>query len=106
MGASMGESEVKASADLFSLDGEATQPFGRQVMAYDQLLACVTALMQSCEGCENVEVLGVTPLDRPDTAGCNWSFTLVLDTAGVAADVYGFAYAQVIGIARSSWNLA
>jgi hypothetical protein len=70
-----------------------------------ELLARVTALMQSCEGCENVGVVGVTPLDRPDTAGCNWSFTLVLDAAGVPPEVYGLAYAQVIAMARSSWNL-
>lgn len=100
----MDESEVKLSEDLFSIDGEATRPH-RQVMAYADLLACVTALMQSCEGCESVSVVGVTPLDHPDTGGCNWSFTLVLDTAGVAAEVYGFAYAQVIGMARGSWNL-
>src|SRR5688572_32967583 len=100
----MDESEVKLSDDLFAIDGEATRPH-RQVMAYDQLLARVTALMQSCEGCEKVSVVGVTALDGPDEAGCNWSLTLVLDTAGVAADVYGFAYAQVIGMARSSWNL-
>jgi hypothetical protein len=101
----MDESELKASDDLFSIDGEATRPH-RQVMAYDQLLACVTALMQSCEGCEKVEVVGIDALDHPDTAGCNWSFTLVLNTAGVAAEVYGYAYAQVIGMARGSWNLA
>ena len=61
--------------------------------------------MQSCEGCENVSVVDVTPLDRPDTAGCNWSYTLVLDAADVSPEVYGLAYAQVIGMARSSWNL-
>jgi hypothetical protein len=97
----MDESEVD---DLFGLDGDATRP-RRQVMAYDELLACVTALMQSCEGCEKVSVVGVTALDHPDTGGCNWSFTLVLDTAGVTAEVYAFAYAQVIAMARSSWNL-
>jgi len=70
-----------------------------------ELLARVTALMQSCEGCGNVGVVGVTPLDRPDSAGCNWSYTLELDAAGVPAEVYGLAYTQVIGIARSSWNL-
>jgi len=61
--------------------------------------------MQSCDGCEKVVVVEVTPLDRPDTAGCNWSYTLVLETAGVPAEVYGLAYAHVIGMARSSWNL-
>jgi hypothetical protein len=101
----MDDTEATTSDDLFSFDGDATRPH-RQVMAYDQLLACVTALMQSCEGCEKVSVVGVTALDHPDTAGCNWSFTLVLDTAGVDADVYGYAYAQVIGMARGSWNLA
>ena len=50
-------------------------------------------------------VVDVTSLERPDTAGCNWSYTLVLDAAGVPAEVYGLAYAQVIGMARSSWNL-
>ena len=100
----MDESEAKISDDFFSLGADTTQPL-RQVMAYGELLARVTALMQSCEGCEKVSVVGVTALDGPDTGGCNWSFTLVLDTAGVAAEVYGLAYAQVIGMARSSWNL-
>ena len=89
--------------DLFSLDEDVKAE--RQVLPYGDLLARVSALMQSCEGCENVRVVGVTPLDGPDAEGCNWSFTLVLDTAGVAAEVYGLAYAQVIAMARSSWNL-
>ena len=77
----------------------------RQELSYAELLARVSALMQSCEGCEKVSVIGVTPLDGPDTDGCNWSFTLVLDTAGVEPEVYGLAYAQVIAMARSSYNL-
>jgi len=101
----MNDSEATVNDQLFSFGGDGAQG-ERQVMPYADLLACVSALMQSCEGCEKVSVLGVTRLDGPDTAGCNWSFTLVLDTAGVAAEVYGFAYAQVIGMARSSWNLA
>jgi hypothetical protein len=101
----MDDSEATVNDNLFSFDVGGAQA-ERQVLPYADLLACVTALMQSCEGCEKVSVIGVTRLDGPDTAGCNWSFTLVLDTAGVAADVYGFAYAQVIGMARSSWNLA
>ena len=77
----MDESELKTADDIFALDGEATRPH-RQVMSYGELLACVTALMQSCEGCEKVSVVELTALDGPDTAGCNWSFSLVLDTAG------------------------
>jgi hypothetical protein len=100
----MAGSEATLGDDIFSLDEDATRP-GRQALSRAELLARVSALMQSCEGCENVGVVGVTRLDGPDRAGCNWSFTLVLDTAGVAAEVYGLAYAQVIGMARSSWNL-
>lgn len=95
----MDDSEATTIDDIFSLQTE------RQALSRGELLACVTALMQSCEGCENVRVIDVTPLDRPDNAGCNWSYTLVLDAAGVPPEVYGLAYAQVIGMARSGWNL-
>ena len=100
----MDDSEAMISDDIFSIDGDGAQP-ERQALPRSELLARVSALMQSCEGCENVSVVGVTPLDGPDSAGCNWSFTLVLDAAGVAPEVYGLAYAQVIAMARSSWNL-
>jgi hypothetical protein len=100
----MGDSEATINDDLFTF-GVGGEQAERQALSRGELLARVTALMQSCEGCEHVNVIGVTPLDGPDEAGCNWSLTLVLDTAGVAAEVYGFAYAQVIGMARSSWNL-
>jgi hypothetical protein len=101
----MAGSQATVTDDFSFLGEDATQPEGRQALSHGDLLARVSALMQSCEGCENVGVVGVTPLDGPDSAGCNWSFTLVLDTAGVPAEVYGLAYAQVIAIARSSWNL-
>jgi hypothetical protein len=100
----MDDSEATVTDDIFSLGAGGAQP-ERQALSRGELLARVTALMQSCEGCESVGVVGVTPLDGPDTAGCNWSFTLVLDAAGVPPEVYGLAYAQVIGMARSSWNL-
>src|SRR5258706_11119638 len=77
----------------------------RQVLSYAELLTRVSALMQSCEGCETVTVVGVTPLDGPDTDGCNWSFTLVLNTAGGGPEVYGLAYSQVIPMARSRHKL-
>jgi hypothetical protein len=100
----MEDSEATTTDDIFSLGRGGAQP-ERQALSRGELLARVSALMQSCEGCENVIVVGITPLDRPDTAGCNWSYTLVLDAAGVPPEVYGLAYAQVIGLARSSWNL-
>ena len=100
----MDDSEATINDDIFSFGEDGAQP-ERQALSRGELLARVSALMQSCEGCENVGVVGVTPLDRPDSAGCNWSYTLVLDAAGVPAEVYGLAYAHVIGMARSSWNL-
>lgn len=100
----MDESETTVTDGIFSLGGDGAQP-ERQALSRGELLARVSALMQSCEGCESVGVVDVTPLDGPDRAGCNWSFTLVLDAAGVAPEVYGLAYAQVIAMARSSWNL-
>src|SRR5258706_10418779 len=63
----------------------------RQVLSYAELLTRVSALMQSCEGCEAVTVVGVTPLDGPDTDGCNWSFTLLLNTACLDPQAHGLA---------------
>ncbi len=76
-----------------------------QALERAELLARLTALMQSCEGCDNVRVAEVTRLDKPDAGGCNWSTTLVLEPGGVAPEVYALAYAQVIVAAREGWNL-
>ncbi len=100
----MDDTESTVTDSIFSFGMGGARP-ERQALPGGELCARITALMQSCEGCEKVAVLEVTPLDRPDSTGCNWSFTLVLDTAGVPAEVYGLAYAQVIGMARSRWNL-
>jgi len=99
----MDDTESTITDGIFSFGMGGAQP-ERQALPGGELLARITALMQSCEGCEKVVVVEVTP-DRPDTSGCNWSFALVLDTAGVPAEVYGLAYAQVIAMARSRWNL-
>ncbi len=78
----------------------------RQVVSQEELLARLTALMRSGEGCENVTVTEVSQLEPPDRKdGCNWSLSIVLDPAGVAPEVYAAAYASVIGTARASWNL-
>ena len=83
--------------------GEEVKP-GCQALERADLLARLTALMQSCEGCDHVRVVEVMRLDKPDS-GCNWSTTLVLEPGGVAPEVYGLAYAQVIVAARKGWNL-
>jgi hypothetical protein len=78
---------------------------GRQTISREDLLQRLSKMIQACEGCEKVQVVAVTRLDAPDKDGRNWSHALVLDAAGVPAEVYGLAYAQVIAMARSSWNL-
>lgn len=77
----------------------------RRLLGREALIAHITALLQSWEGCDKVAVIGITALDAPDEAGCNWSSTLLLDPAGVAAEVYTLGYAGIIGLARGRWNL-
>src|SRR2546421_5660814 len=100
---SVHDPEATFSGD-FLLGDDATRP-GHAALSRADLLARLTALMQSCEGCEAVSVIGITALDAPDSEGCNWSTSVVLDPAGVAAEVYSLAYAQVVFMARTSWNL-
>ena len=89
---------------LFGKDDDAG-PGTRQELSREELLARLSSLMQTWEGCENIKVIDVTPLDVPDTAGCNWSMALVLDAAGVAPELYVLAYGEVIVMARERWNL-
>ena len=97
--------EATAGGD-FALEDLSGAQGKRQVVPAYQLLASLSVLMRSCEGCEKVTVIEVTKLDREDRKdGCNWSLAIVLDSAGVAPEVYGLAYAQVIGTARATWNL-
>ena len=91
-------------ADGFLFGEEGGEP-ERQALPRDELLTRLSALMRSCEGCENVAVTGATRLDRPDAEGCNWSNSIVLDPAGTAPELYSLAYASVIAMARASWNL-
>jgi hypothetical protein len=76
-----------------------------QPLERDELLQRLTALMQITQGCERVRVIEVTRLDPPDSSGCNWSSSLVLDPAGVEAEVYSLGYAHMFHSARESWNL-
>ena len=92
--------DATASGFLFGSD----EP-PRQVVSQAQLHEYLSALIRSCEGCENVSVTETTRLDPPDETGCNWSASLVLDPAGVAPEVYALAYASVIAAARAAWNL-
>jgi hypothetical protein len=78
---------------------------GRQLLSPEELASRLTSLVRSCEGCENVTVLEVYPIDPDRRDGCNWSLALLLDPAGVAPEVYALAYGSVMGAARVTWNL-
>ena len=90
----------------FLFGEDETGPAERQVLSYAEILTRLSALIQSCEGCEQVAVIEITRLDALDTDGCNWSSSVVLDPAGVPPEVYAIAYASVVAIARASWNLS
>lgn len=105
-GKNPGMADMNSTANLtaenpFALDAEP-----RQLIRDDELRSRLTSLFSASEGCEDVAVVGVTRLDSPDSAGCNWSRSLVLDPKQVAAPVYALAYAQVLELARQQWNLA
>lgn len=87
-------------------DSDSTRPIGRKKLLREDLLERLTRMIQSCEGCENVKVIGCYPLDTPDKAGCNWSMTLVMEPNGTEAPVYALGYATILPTARESWNLA
>ena len=93
--------ESTVNGELFFSAGAAR----RQVLSRAELLARLSRLVQSCDGCHDVRVIEVTRLERPDEAGCNWSSSLVLATAGVRPEVYVLGYAHAIAAARETWNL-
>ena len=90
-------------------EGEALELYAgqlqRQRVAETELLRLLTDQIRLYEGCESVRVIEVTRLPAPDEKGCNWSSSIVLDTAGVSPMVYSLAYAAVIAQARAMWNL-
>jgi len=77
----------------------------RQTLSREELMERLTKMIQACEGCEKVRVVGITRLDFPDKDGRNWSRSIMLDPAGVAPEVYSLAYGAVIGTANDTWNL-
>ena len=81
------------------------EPVKRATLTREDLMERLTKMIQACDGCEKVRVIGVTRLDFPDKDGRNWSRSIVLDAAGVAPEVYALAYGAVIGTAHDTWNL-
>ena len=82
------------------------RPPPRREVDEAELLRVLTTAMRMHEQCASVRVVAITRLDVPDTEGCNWSSSVVLDPAGVAAEVYSVVYADVVKKARERYNLA
>src|SRR5207245_4020103 len=90
---SMDDDDATVNRAIFGdLDGG--ESVARQTISRDDLMQRLTRMIQTCEGCEQVRVVAVTRLDSPDKDGRNWSHSLVLDAAGVPAEVYSLAYAS------------
>jgi hypothetical protein len=66
----------------------------------------LTAQFQTYEGCGEVTVEQVFRLDAPDSEGCNWSRTLVLDPHGVDPVIYVIPYGAIVEKARKAFVLA
>jgi hypothetical protein len=69
------------------------------------LVRWLSAQFQTYPGCAAVSVEQVIRLEAPDSQGCNWSRTLLLDSAGASPADYGAAYAAVIEMGRKAFNL-
>ena len=100
----LNDPEETAGGD-FVFGEEQTGDDGRKHFTREDLMKSLGAMIQTCPGCEKVKVIDVTRLDPPDTAGCNWSTSLVLDPGGTPPEVYVIGYATIVFMARSSWNL-
>lgn len=86
--------------------GASARPVGRALVSEPDLLKLLTTHFQANEACRAVRVIGITRLDAPDTEGCNWSSSVVLDPAGVGPEIYAVVYAEVVKRARERYNLA
>ena len=80
MGAQQGSTDDPEATHSggYVLGEDDTNP-GRRAIDREELLVRLTAMIQACEGCENVRVIDVTRLDWPDKDGHNWSHAVVLD---------------------------
>ena len=75
---------------------EELRELGPRPVSEPELVRWLTAQFQAHPECAAVTVEQVFRLDPPDAEGCNWSRTLVLKPAGVAAHQYALAYATIV----------
>lgn len=78
----------------------------RSLVSEQEILRVLTARIQTFHRCEKVRAVRIYPLDAPDSEGCNWSSSIVLEPLGVPPEVYALAYAEAVKSARERYNLA
>lgn len=70
-----------------------------------ELVRWLTEQFQAFADCGPVAVARVFRMDAPDSEGCNWSRTLVLEPHGVSPEIYVLAYAVIVEKARKAFVL-
>ena len=103
MGADNPDTTIKNLHDAGVPELEAAGP---RPVGEGDLVRWLTAQFQTFPECAQVTVEGVFRLEPPDSEGCNWSRTLVLDPHGVPPVEYVLAYAAIVEQARKAFNLA
>lgn len=96
--------ETTLSAD-WSTQACEREDLGPLLVDEADLLRWLSAQFQTYPGCAAVSVEQVIRLEAPDSQGCNWSRTLLLDSAGASPADYGAAYAVIIEMGRKAFNL-
>ena len=87
----------------FPATGEAA---GRRVVSPAELRRWLTAQIRRHEGCAEVRVIGITRLHRAGPDGCNWSYGLVVEPAGVPPSVYAMACIEAVTRGRELFNVS
>ena len=85
---------------------EEFRDLGMRRVAEADLARWLTAQFQAYPECAAVTVEQVFRLELPDSEGCNWSRTLVLDPHGVSPADYVVPYAAIVEKARKAFVLA
>jgi hypothetical protein len=78
----------------------------RRLVSPAELQRWLTAEIRKHEGCGGVRVIAITRLHRAGPDGCNWSYSLVVEPAGVPPRVYAMACIEVVTRGRALFNVS
>ncbi len=84
---------------------EELREVGPRAVSEADLVRWLTEQFQTFADCGPITVEKVFRMDAPDSEGCNWSRTLVLDPHGVSPTIYVLAYAVIVDKARKAFVL-